>query len=74
MLRSGNTERIQKLISQLGAEIQALVKSALELSWYSRGAWPYQTVLMMTAGERDIANDFINKRMETQAKLLHPTY
>ena len=62
------------MISQLGAEIRNLIKSALELSWYSRGAWPYHTILQMSAGERDLALEFINKRMEAEAKKMYPTY
>ena len=62
------------MISQLGYEIRNLVKTCLELSWYSRGAWSYESVLNMSAGERDIAIEFINKRLEVQAKSMHPVY
>lgn len=74
MLRSGEMERMNKLISQLGAEIRSLIQSCLELSWFSRGAWPYHTVLQMTAAERDIASEFINKRLEHEAKKHNPVY
>lgn len=74
MLRSGELERSQALITQLGAEIKSIIQSCLELSWYSRGAWSYHTVLQMTAGERDIASDFINKRLEQEAKKHNPVY
>lgn len=67
-------EDASKLLAQLGAEIRMLIRSCLELSWYSRGAWSYETVLNMSSGERDIATDFINKRLEGQAKAHYPIY
>lgn len=74
MLRTGEFERSQALINQLGAEIKSIINGCLELSWYSRGAWSYHTVLQMTAGERDLASDFINKRLENEAKKHYPVY
>lgn len=62
-------EEISKLISRFGHEIKGIVRSCLELSWYSRGAWSYESILRMNAGERDIASTFINKRLEAQSKL-----
>lgn len=67
-------DKSQKLIAQLGSELEALIKSCLELSWYSRGAWPYHTVLQMTAGERDLASSFISKRLDAQSKSMYPVY
>ena len=74
MIRRGDLKEIQKLIAQLGAEIKSLVKGALELSYFSRGAWSYEAVLNMSAGERDLAVEFINKRLESQSKSPHPVY
>jgi hypothetical protein len=65
---------IQRTIKRLNKEIELLVKSCLELSWYSRGAWPYDQVLQMSAGERDVAFTFINKRLEQQQKVSYPVY
>jgi hypothetical protein len=74
MVRTNDMPRIGHMIKQLGEEIEALIRSCLELSWYSRGAWPYHTVLQMTAGERDMASSFISKRLETQSKSMYPIY
>jgi hypothetical protein len=65
---------IGQLMRRLGQEVESLVDNCLQLSWYSRGGWPYHTVLKMTAGERDLAFNFINKRMEAQAKSSYPVY
>ena len=74
MIRSGRMQDVQKFIEHLSREIKALIYSAMELSYFSRGAWSYQSVLEMTAGERDIAADFINKRLEIASKMPHPVF
>ena len=67
-------ERVQSFITQLGREIRMIIRNALELSYFSRGAWQYEAVLEMTAGEREIAADFINKRLEIASKMPHPVF
>lgn len=67
-------ERVQAFITQLGREIRMIIKNAFELSYFSRGAWQYESVLEMTAGEREIAAEFINKRLEQAAKMSHPVF
>lgn len=74
MIKSGNMSAVQQLIMRLGKESQGLIKSALEISYYSRGAWPYNQVLTMTAGEREMALDFINERLKIAAKSPFPVY
>ena len=74
MIRFGNTEQIQQLMTTLGNDIRNIIRNALELSYFSRGAWSYEAVLNMSAGERDIAVDFINKRLEIAGKSMHPVY
>ena len=74
MIRAGDMVAVQKMIQRLGAEIRNLVKSALEISYYSRGAWPYHTVLRMSQGEREEAVEFINGRLKIAAKQMFPVY
>lgn len=59
---------------RLGAEIKGIVKSAIEISYFSRGAWNYHDVLKMSQAERELAVDFINKRLEIAAKQPYPVY
>jgi hypothetical protein len=51
-----------------------LLTAAFEISYYSRGAYPYETVLNMTALERDLAVEFINKRLEAAGKMTYPVF
>jgi hypothetical protein len=74
MIRAGEMRAVQSLMSRLGAEIKGLIKSALEISYFSRGAWSYETVLAMSAGERELAVDFINERLKIAAKQTFPVY
>lgn len=74
MIRAGEMRAVQTLMQRLGAEIKSLIKSALEISYFSRGAWSYETVLAMSAGERELAVDFINDRLKIAAKQTFPVY
>jgi hypothetical protein len=74
MIRSGDMRAVQNLIIRLGNEIKGLVKSALEISYYSRGAWPYKTVLSMSQAEREMAVEFINDRLKVASKSMYPVY
>ena len=65
---------VQRLIRRLGDEIRALVQSAMEISYFSRGAWSYETVLGMSQGEREMAVEFINKRLEIASKSSYPVF
>jgi len=64
MIDAGDMSKIQSHIMTLGKEVRSMIKSAFELSYFSRGAWSYQDVLQMCAAEREMALEFINKRLE----------
>lgn len=74
MIRTGDGDKISKMIAQLGREIKGIIRNAIEVSYYSRGAWRYDDVLNMSAGERDIASEFINKRLEQASKMSFPVF
>lgn len=74
MIKAGNMKAVQNLIAKLGKDIQSLIKSALEISYYSRGGWSYTTVLQMSQAERELAVEFINERLKIAAKSPHPVY
>jgi hypothetical protein len=65
---------VNKLIKRLGNEVKNIVKSALEISYFSRGAWGYHEVLMMSQGERELAVDFINERLKIASTSHFPVY
>ena len=74
MIRTGDMAAVQRLIVRLGKEVKSLIRSALEISYYSRGAWPYDRVLLMSQAEREMAIEFVNERLKVAAKSQFPVY
>lgn len=74
MIGAGDMRAVQMLIQKLGNEIKSLIKSAIEISYYSRGAWQYEQVLAMSAGERELAVEFINERLKLASKMMFPVF
>lgn len=62
------------MINALALDTRNLLKAAFEISYFGRGAWPYDMVLQMSPLERDLAVELINKRLEAAAKSQHPVY
>lgn len=74
MIQAGDLVSVQKLIARLGADIKKVIQACLEISYYSRGAWSYHQVLMMTQAERELAAEFINERLKAASKQMFPVY
>lgn len=74
MIQSGDVSGIQVLIQRLGAEVKQLVRSAIEIAYFSRGAISYNEVLQMSAAERDLAIEFIQERLEAAKKMQFPVF
>jgi hypothetical protein len=74
MIIGGDGSRIAEMINSMGMDTRNLLKSAFEISYFSRGAWSYDSVLLMSPLERDLAVELINKRLEAAAKSPHPIY
>lgn len=74
MIMSGDGSRIAEMINSLALDTRNLLKAAFEISYFSRGAWSYDLVLQMSPLERDLAVEFINKRLEAAAKAQFPVY
>jgi len=62
------------MIARMGSEIKGIIKSVLEISYYSRGAWSYHAVLSMTQAEREMAVELINERLKVASKQMFPVY
>lgn len=62
------------MIDQLALEVKSLIKSAQEISYYSRGAWSYEQVMSWSAFERDLAVEFINDRLKAASKMTFPVF
>lgn len=62
------------MINSLAIDTRNLLKAAFEISYFSRGAWAYESVLQMSPLERDLAVEFINKRLEAASKSQFPVF
>ena len=71
---SGDSSRISEMINSFAIDVRNLLKVAIEISYFSRGAISYSSVLLMSPLERDLATEFINKRLEFAAKFALPVY
>lgn len=74
MLRSGDNAFISKQIAQMQDEARMIIRNIVELVWYMRGGIQYDSMMLMTPGERQIVSDFIEKRMESVSKMSFPVY
>ena len=74
MITNGETSRIADMINSMAFDVRALLKSAIEISYFSRSAVKYGDVLNLSALERDLWVEFINKRLEVAGKSPFPIY
>lgn len=68
LILSGDGKMIKQAIQKMLSDSKEIIRSALELSYFSRGAWKYETVMMMSAVERDLAFDLLKERQEALSK------
>lgn len=74
MINAGDMRAVQSLIHRLGIEIKGLITNALHISYFSRGGWQYETILAMSAGEREMAVEFVNDRLKAAGKMPFPVF
>jgi len=55
-------------------ESRTLVKSVVQLVYFMRGSIQYDDMMFRTPGEREVMEEFIEERFETEKKNPHPVY
>lgn len=68
MILTGDHSRIVGMIDRLAVEVKGLIKACQDIATYTRGGIDYNTALNMSAFERDMAIEDINKRLEAASK------
>jgi hypothetical protein len=68
MILTGDHTRIVQMIDRMQIEIKGLIQAAIDIATYTRGGVPYETALNMSAFERDLVIESINKRIEAASK------
>lgn len=75
MLKSGTPEQISTLHNKLNNEVRGLLNSVVQLTYFMRGGMTYDHILYgMSYIEREIALEYVNKRLEIESKSAHPNY
>jgi len=68
MILTGDHTKIIKMIDRLSLEVKDLIQTAFDIAIHTRGGVPYETALGLSAFERDIIIEKINKRTEAASK------
>jgi len=68
MILDGDRTKIINMIDRMSLDVKALIQCALDIATHTRGGVPYETALNMSAFERDLAIEGINKRLEAASK------
>ena len=58
----------------LARDVDRLIHSVIELSYWMRGAIPYESMMMRTPGERQRIQDFIANHLKIEGKKTFPNY
>ena len=62
------------MFSRLKRESRQVVKTVLQLVYFMRGSIQYSDMLLLSHAEREMINDFIQERLESESKKVHPIY
>ena len=73
-MNEGESEKISDLFTQLSAQADVIVRGIIELIYFMRGSLQYADAMMMSPYERSMALEFVNKRLESEAKKINPIY
>lgn len=68
MILTGDHTRIVGMIDRMALETKSLIQSCQDIAVYTKAGMDYHTALQMSAFERDLAIEAINKRLEAAAK------
>jgi hypothetical protein len=68
MILTGDHTRVVGMIDRLALEVKGLIQACQDIATYSKGGMDYHIALQMSAFERDLAIEGINKRIEAAAK------
>jgi len=75
MLKNGTPDQILAMYRRLNGETKAILNSIVQLTYFMRGGMKYDHILYgMSYIEREIAFDYVSKRLEMEMKSPHPVY
>jgi len=73
--RTGDAVKINEMYARLNRESKSIINNAIQLAYFMRGSMIYNDIMYsMSFVERDMAMEFVNKRLEQESKSMHPVY
>lgn len=73
-LRTGDADEIRSMFARMESDRKKLIKSVVQLAYFMRGAIQYDKMMGMTYIERELISEFIEDRLESEAKKMNPVY
>lgn len=62
------------MFSQLNAAAKSIIKNVVEIVYYMRGSVQYDDIMWRTPVEKQIMEEFIRERLESESKKPYPVY
>jgi len=62
------------MFNRLNIDTTAIVDEVIELSYFMRGSIGYEEMMRRTPGERQRISSFVEKRLDSQKKVVNPVY
>lgn len=74
MLKTGSQQQVSEMFDTLSRGARNIIKEAINLTYFMRGAITYTELMHMTPGERALVSEFLNDRMESESRRAVPIY
>jgi len=65
---------IQKMFSRMRGDVRARITDVIQLVYFMRGAIQYDDMMQRTPAERQLFEEFIEQRLESQKDSMAPVY
>lgn len=74
MLKAGRFEEVTLMVKRMQSEAKSVLKDALKLTYFMRGAVSYDEIMTMTMTEKEVVAEIVEERLEAEKKNPHPVY
>lgn len=62
------------MFDRLQKDAEEIIKGIIEMVYFMRGSVGYEEMMLRTPGERQLINEFLTRRLETEKKSPYPVY
>lgn len=73
-LKSGSHEAIVNMFNQYRSDINDIIRSLIQLTYFMRGAISYSELMDKSHMERELIGEFIASRLEQESNRPYPVY